>query len=185
MPVYVALLRAVNVAGKNMVGMSELRDLLKTLGFSDARSLLQSGNLVFGSDEKKGASLERLLENETAKRFDVAVDYFVRRADEWEKIEARNPFPDEAERDPGHLLVMFLKTAPAPKEVRALQAAIQGPEIVRADGKQLYAVYPEGIGRSKLTNSLIETKLGSRATGRNWNTVLKLAAALKGVRGRS
>ena len=87
---------------------------------------------------------------------------------------ARNPFAAEAKRDPGHLLVMFLKLAPEIKNVEALQAAIVGPEIVRADGAQLYAVYPDGVGRSRLTHGLIEKKLGTRGTGRNWNTVLKL-----------
>ena len=65
--------------------------------------------------------------------------------------------------------------------MQALQAAIQGPERIRADGKHLYVVYPAGIGRSKLTNSLIEKKLGTRSTGRNWNTVLKLSALASGA----
>jgi uncharacterized protein (DUF1697 family) len=69
-----------------------------------------------------------------------------------------------------------LKTSPSAKHVDSLQAAIRGPEIIRADGKQLYAVYPAGIGRSKLTAALIEQKLASKATARNWNTVVKLAA---------
>jgi uncharacterized protein (DUF1697 family) len=62
--------------------------------------------------------------------------------------------------------------------VEELQAAIRGPEMVRSVGRQLYVAYPEGIGRSRLTGSLIERRLGTRGTGRNWNTVVKLAAAL-------
>jgi len=60
--------------------------------------------------------------------------------------------------------------------VAALQAAIKGREVVRAKGRHAYIVYPDGIGRSRLTNVMIEKKLGTRGTGRNWNTVLKLAA---------
>jgi uncharacterized protein (DUF1697 family) len=176
MSIHIALLRGINVGGRNQVAMSDLRDLLGELGFAGARSLLQSGNLVFESDGRSGGSLERLLETETAKRLQVPVDYLVRDADEWQAIVARNPFPDEAERDPSHLLVVFLKTAPQTKDLKALQAAIKGPEVIRAQGKQLYAIYPAGIGRSKLTNPLIERKLGTRGTGRNWNTVVKLAA---------
>jgi uncharacterized protein (DUF1697 family) len=71
---------------------------------------------------------------------------------------------------------MCLKAAPSAKQVGELRAAIKGPEVIRADGKQLYIVYPAGQGHSKLTIALIEKKLGSRGTGRNWNTVLKLAA---------
>jgi uncharacterized protein (DUF1697 family) len=176
MSVHIALLRGINVGGHNKVGMSDLRDLFGELGLVGATSLLQSGNIVFQSDRLTGATLEHLLEEETAKRLKVSVEYLIRGATEWETIVARNPFPEEAKGDPGHLVVMFLKTAPSAKTVDTLQAAIQGPEVIRCDGRQLYIVYPAGIGRSKLTNALIEAKLGSRGTGRNWNTVIKLAA---------
>ncbi len=176
MPKFVALLRGINVGGHNLVAMSDLRDLLGDLGFVSAKPLLQSGNLVFTSDRGTGAGLERRLEKETAKRLSVSVDYVVRSAEEWEKIVARNPFPKQANDDPSHLLVMFLKTAPPVERVDALRASIRGPEVLRSDGKQLYVVYPDGVGRSKLTGTLIERKLGSRGTARNWNTVLKLAA---------
>ena len=74
---------------------------------------------------------------------------------------------------------MFLKDAPTAKQVTALQAAIAGREIVRAVSQQAYIVYPDGIGRSRVTNALIERNLGARGTGRNWNTVLKLAALMR------
>ena len=180
MTTHVALLRAVNVAGKNMVAMADLRGMLEELGLTDVKSLLQSGNLIFRSDRLAGSALESRLEAETAKRLKVSCDYFVRTAEEWAKVVAQNPFPDEAQRDPGHLVVMFLKTSASPKAIKTLEAAIQGPESVHARGKQLYVVYPAGIGRSKLTTALIEQKLGTRGTGRNWNTVLKLAALTKG-----
>jgi uncharacterized protein (DUF1697 family) len=176
---YVALLRAINVGGRNLVAMSDLRDLLEGLGFAGTKTLLQSGNLVFQSDRRTGAVLERLLEVETEKRFGIPVDYFARTAEEWEKVIARNPFPKEAKTDPGHLLVVFLKEAPEVKSVKALQSAIKGPEMVRSDGKHLYAVYPAGVGTSKLTNALIKRTLGTRGTGRNWNTILKLATLVR------
>jgi len=178
MPMHVALLRGINVGGHNQVAMSDLRNLLGKLGLADAKSLLQSGNLVFRSDRLTGEKLERLLETETTKRLDVTADYLVRTADEWRTIIAKNPFPAEAKRDPSHLLVMCLKSAPAKKGIQALKAAIRGPEIVRAVGRQLYLVYPAGIGRSKLTGVLIESKLNTRGTARNWNTVEKLAELL-------
>jgi uncharacterized protein (DUF1697 family) len=172
--VHIALLRAVNVGGRN-VAMSDLRGLVAELGFTDVRSLLQSGNLVFDSGRQTGAGLERLLESEATKRFDLDTDFFVRTAKEWTTMVARNPFPDEARRDPAHLLVMALKEAPDAKAVAALRAAITGREIVAAEGRHAYIVYPDGIGRSRLTIRVIESKLGTRGTGRNWNTVLKLA----------
>ena len=160
--------------------MSDLRDLLKQLGFADVQSLLQSGNLVFRSSSRTSSSLERLLETQSEKLLALKTDFLVRSAKEWKSAIARNPFPEAAERDPAHLVVMFLKEAPAAKNVKELQAAITGPELIRADGGQAYIVYPRGIGRSRLTNTLIEGKLGTRATGRNWNTVLKLGALAEG-----
>jgi len=179
MPVHIALLRGINVGGRNLVAMAALRELCGDLGFAGATTLLQSGNLVFQSARKADATLERLLERETAKRLGVAADYVVRSADEWEQVVARNPFPKQAKVDPGRLVVMFLKSAPRAGDVEALQESIKGREIIRADGKHLYIVYPDGIGRSKLTGTSIEKKLGTRGTARNWNTVLKLLVACR------
>jgi len=131
---YVALLRGINVGGHKPVAMSELRDLLAGLGFVDVRSLLQSGNLVLRGDARTGGRLERTLETEAAQRLGLETDCFVRTATEWKAVVSRNPFPTEAERDPAHLVVMFLKEPPKAKDVAALRAAITGPEIVRATG---------------------------------------------------
>jgi uncharacterized protein (DUF1697 family) len=91
-----------------------------------------------------------------------------------------NPFEDEAERDPGHLVVFVMRDAPSRDQVAALEGAIVGRERVRAKGKHAYLVYPDGIGRSRATSALIERKLGSSGTMRNWNTVLKLGALAHG-----
>ena len=167
--------------------MSDLRELVTELGFSDARTLLQSGNLVFRGDGRSSAALEQLLETEAGKRLGLQADFLVRSADEWKDVVARNPFPKEAERDPSHLVVMFLKSAVNQKSVSAAQAAIVGRETIRADRRQVYIVYPDGIGRSRVSNVFLEGKLGIRGTARNWNTVLKLAALADecGERGRS
>jgi len=179
MPTYVALLRGINVGGRNMVAMSDLRDLLGDLGFAGVTTILQSGNLVFSSDREAGAALERRLEKETAERLGVSASYFVRSAGELETTIARNPFPKEATGTPSHLLVVFLKTTPAAEDLDELRASIKGPETIGCRGKQLYVVYPDGIGRSKLTVTLIEGKLDSKGTARNWNTVQKLLARCK------
>ena len=183
MTIYLALLRGINVGGHKRVAMADLRELVTELGFVDARSLLQSGNLVFRGDGRTGAQLERALEAEAERRLALQTAFFVRTAEEWKAVVARNPFREQAERDPGRLLVMFLKDVPDAENVEALQTAITGPEVVRAEGRQAYIVYPSGIGRSRLTNALVEKVLGTRATGRNWNTVLKLDALANPVEG--
>lgn len=176
MPTYIALLRAVNVAGRNLVAMPELRELLERLGMTDVRSLLQSGNLIFETGGSSPDRLERMFEAATQKQFDLSVDYFVRTSGEWRQIVSRNPDPDESARDPGRHVVMLLKKHPEGANVQSLRDAAKGPETFHADGRQLYIAYPNGIGRSKLTTALIERKLNVRGTGRNWNTALKIAA---------
>jgi len=176
MTTHIALLRAVNVAGHQPVGMADLRALLGALGFTDVRSLLQTGNLVFRGGGRRGAALERWLEAEAARRLSLETDFFVRTAAEWSEAVARNPFPEAAARDPARLVVLALREAPGAARVDTLQASITGREQVRADGRHAYVVYPDGQGRSKVSLSRIEKALGTRGTARNWNTALKLAA---------
>ena len=180
MTTHIGLLRAVNLGPHNRVAMKELCALLTSLRLLEPRSLLQSGNVVFGSDEKSTAKLEGVLEAGLAKRLKVETDFFVRTAKEWQAIIAGNPFPKQAKDDPGHLILMCLKDAPEPAAVTALQQAIVGRETVRAGGRHAYIVYPDGVGASKLTIKLIEKHLATRGTGRNWNTVLKLGALTGG-----
>jgi len=179
MSIHVALLRAVNLAAHNRVAMRDLLELIGGLGLQDARSLLQSGNLVFRSDVRTTTQLERLLKDAAKSRLGLETDFFVRTAKEWDAIIAGNPFQREAEVGPNHLLVVFLKAAPDRAAVLALQNAITGREVVRVKGRHAYIVYPDGIGRSRLTSGLLEKKLGTRGTGRNWNTIVKLGALTK------
>jgi uncharacterized protein (DUF1697 family) len=176
MATHIGLLRAVNLPGHNKVSMRDLQLLLASVGMEDARTLLQSGNVVFRTAVSPSEKVERLLENAAAKRLGVSTDFFVRTAAEWKRIVSANPFRDEATRDPGHLLVMVLKDAPDPGAVAALQKAITGREIIRARGREAYITYPDGVGRSRLTTAMLERALATRGTARNWNTVLKLAA---------
>ncbi len=175
---FVALLRAVNVGGRRSVAMRALRDAASSAGFSDVRTVLQSGNLVFDA-AGPSAAIEQALEGAIPSHVGLEVDCFVRSDREWEALVRGNPFPAEARTDPGRLVVMCVKAAPDANAVRTLSAAITGPERLRAIGRQLYIVYPDGIGRSRLTGALIERVLGTRGTARNWNTVLKVAAMVR------
>ena len=173
---HIALLRAVNLGPHNKVSMAGLRELAAGLGWKNPQTLLQSGNLVFEAGTQTTAALEQLLERATATQLEVETDVFVRTAREWRDVIDANPFPKEAVNDPGHLMVMALKAAPTRVAVTALQGAIKGRELVRAEGRHAYLVYPDGIGPSKLTIKILEKALGTRGTARNWNTVLKLGA---------
>jgi uncharacterized protein (DUF1697 family) len=179
MATYIALLRGINVGGNKKVSMSALKTLAEDLGLREPRTLLQSGNLVFESDARSASALESTLEAAVAEKLDVRCDFCLRNAKEWRAIVKANPFERETKEDPSHALVMVLKSAPAAATVKALEEAIVGPERVHLNGRELYLCYPDGMGRSKLTNTLIERKLGTRGTARNWNTVLKLAEMIE------
>ena len=180
MPTHIALLRGINVGGKTSVPMAALRAMLTDLGFADAKTLLQSGNAVFTGKGKTATALERMLEAEAEQRFGWHIDFFVRSASDWRDIIAANPFAAEAKRDPGHLVVVCFKDKPNTATAKALQTAIKGRETFRIAGRHAYVVYPDGIGRSKFTLGLIEKTLDTRGTGRNWNTLLKLAELMEG-----
>jgi uncharacterized protein (DUF1697 family) len=167
----IALLRAINVGGRNSVKMADLKVLMEGLGLTDVRTLLQSGNAVF-----EGKTTEPALEAALKKKTGVEADFVLRTPTDWKKLIAGNPFKQQAKDDPGHLVAFCMKAAPKPADVKALQEAIKGREQVAAKGNNAYIWYPDGIGNSKLTVAIIEKKLNTRGTGRNWNTVLKLAA---------
>ena len=171
---YVGVLRAINLGSHNRIAMADLRAMCGKLGLEDAKTLVLSGNVVFKSTIASAKQVEQMLEAASTKQLGVTTDYFVRTAKEWQGIIDANPFPKEAKSDPGHLLMMCLRDAPSPAQVKALQAAITGREVVKAKGKHAYFVYPDGVGRSKLTIQKIEKALGTRGTARNLNTVLKL-----------
>ena len=171
----IALLRAVNLPSHQTLRMAQLREFFDAIGYPDAQTLLQSGNVVFQSADPP-TRLEARLEGEAAKRLDLHTEFFVRSLADLETAIAANPLGDMARDDPGHLVVLFLKAAPARERLAALRAAIKGRETVHAVGTHAYVAYPDGIGDSKLTMAVIERHLGTRGTGRNWNTVQKLAA---------
>ena len=172
-----ALLRAVNVGGRSLA-MAELRTMLTAMGCSDVQTILQSGNAVFVAPPKRAATIGAVIENAIHARFAVQSDVFIRSAADIASVIAANPYPREARDDPARLVVFFLAAPPAPAEVAAAEAAIVGRETLRAIGTHLYVRYPDGQGSSKLTNAVLERKLGVRGTARNWNTVLRIASAL-------
>lgn len=171
----VAFLRAVNVGGTGKVAMAELRALAGEVGLADAKTLLQSGNLVFDAGARSPATLEKLLAREIAARLGVKTDVMVRTGRELKAAMERNPFAKEAKSEPGRLHVHILKTPATAAAVDSLSRAIKGREIVKGMGGEIFLYYPDGAGRSKLTNAVIERHLGARGTSRNWNTIGKLA----------
>lgn len=164
MAVYIALLRAVNVGGTSSLPMAELKAICEGLGFSDVKTYIQSGNVLFRSDEAEKA-VEEKLDNALGKTLGKRPGVMVRSRKELDGIIAHAPFP---KAKPNFLLVYFLPEA-APKDALDKMVAPDGEEAKLA-GREIYVHYPIGSGRSKL--KLPALKAG---TSRNLNTVRKLA----------
>jgi uncharacterized protein (DUF1697 family) len=180
MPGYAAFLRGINVGGRKTVPMQALKTLFEELGFAGVRTHLNSGNVVFASDERRRGTLAENIEAAIERRFGFRPAVMLRDARMLRTIVEENPFRTMAENDPSHLLVMLLARPAETDAASRLAAIYQGPEEFEPRGENVYLVYPDGIGRSKLTNPLLERHFGT-GTARNWNTLRKLLALAETV----
>ena len=179
MTVFVALLRGINVGGNKSIRMAELKALLEGLGLENVKTLLNSGNVVFTASKGSGA-LTKELEDAVEKEFGFRPTIVLRTKARLKKILDANPFPDMAKDDPSHLLVMTLAKEAKTGAKASLAKAYSGPEEIEIKGENVYVSYPNGIGKSKLTNALLEKHVGV-GTARNWNTLTKLVALAEGM----
>lgn len=175
---FVSLFRGINVGGR-VVKMDALKALHEALGLKDVLTYIQSGNVVFTCDDRDAAQLQQQIEDAFAQQFGCRSAVMVRSAADLQEIMEKSPFQDQTDKAPNWIVVMFLAAQPEDETLEALQATYHGPEEIVLVGKELYLYYPDGIGRSKLTNSLIEKKLKTAGTARNWNTVLQLQKMLQ------
>ncbi|MGH9731305.1 MAG: DUF1697 domain-containing protein, partial [Candidatus Acidiferrales bacterium] len=151
MGVMISMLRGVNVGGHNMIKMEELRKVYESLKLRDCQTYVQSGNVVFRTDERDLAALRERIEKKIEMRFGFRPDVIVRTAGELRDVIARNPFAGRRGVEPGKLLVTFLASEPS-KEARAKELAMKfEPEELRLSGRELYIYFPMGMGKTKLS----------------------------------
>lgn len=175
---YVALFRGINIGGNKQVRMDELKMMLVSLGFRDVATYIQSGNVVFSAEEADKTNIERHIEEAFAQRFGFSSSVIVRNARELEECIANNPFQHDATKEAKWVLVVFLLSRPEDGALNILRETYAGREEFFLLGQELFIYYTEGVGRSKLTLPLIEKRLKTTGTGRNWNTVLQLQKML-------
>lgn len=172
-----ALLRGINVGGKNKLPMTDLRDLFAQAGCRDVRTYIQSGNVIFNADSATVASLPGLISTQIAERFGYRVPLVLRTAEEMGDVIRHNPFiAAGAAEDALHAL--FLAESPDARRVAALDPDRSPPDTFVARGQEIYLLLPNGAGRTKLTNGYFDTKLATISTGRNWRTVTTLFALM-------
>lgn len=171
----VFLLRGVNVGGHRRVPMAELRAVAASVGLTDPRTYLASGNLVAAHVGDVRVAADRLAEALTD-AFGFALDVIARDAAAWARYAMDAPFP---EVDAANRVLLYLPRDPAPAgAVAALTARLAPGERAVATTDGVWVFHADGAGRSKLTPAAIDAAFGSPATGRNARTVAALAGLL-------
>ncbi|MGI8992593.1 MAG: DUF1697 domain-containing protein [Bryobacteraceae bacterium] len=172
--VVISLLRGVNVGGHNQIKMDSLRDLFESLGLRDARTHVQSGNVIFRTEKRDLVRLTGRIEDGIERNFGFRPRVIARTVPKLRDVVARNPFAGRQGIEPSKLLVIFLAEEPSEalrEKIRAIKAE---PEELQIENREFYIYFPNGMARPKLSPALIEKTLKIAGTGRNWNSVTKL-----------
>ena len=184
MTIYSALLRGINVGGKNIIKMVELKQVFEGIGLCEVKTYIQSGNVLFKSNEAE-ETLRKKIEQEIEASFRLPVTVVMRTASELEQIIENCPFSKEdvaeaeSSSDAVCQYVALLTHAPLQEKIENLNAYQNKSEQYRIIGRDVFLLFHHSIQNSKLANNLY--KLGVSATVRNWKTISKLTALAKTI----
>lgn len=172
---YIALLRGINVSGRNIIKMAELRDMMDHLGIPDSTTYIQSGNIVFNSTEVDTEQLERDLVSGISTRFGYTVPVLVLSSTELKASLEQCPFTDDGESKPVGVYITFMSDIPRENTPKGLIESAAASEQWSIKDRFFYLNCPSGYGKTKITNEYVEKSLGIRSTTRNIRTVRKLS----------
>ena len=172
---YISILRGINVGGNRKILMADLKNLYEKLGFQNVQTYIQSGNVIFDSDQKESnTDLEQKIQQTISETFGFDVPVIVRTAEEMAESIANNPFWKGKGAYIDRLHLTFLKEMPTPEKLEKIKTMAFPPDKYEIIGKEIFIFCSAGYSDSKLTNQFFESKLGTTATTRNWKTVIKL-----------
>ena len=171
MPIFIALLRGINVSGKNVIKMDTLRECFGQLGFTGIRTYIQSGNVVFDNAHASVTDVRKTIEQAILSEFGFAVPILLRTSKQVAEIVKGNPFLKQPTIDTSKLHITFLSDHPPRNALALLRPLVGTSEQLYIIGKEIYLYCPAGYGNTKLSNAAIEKKLSIVATTRNWKTV--------------
>lgn len=170
---YLALLRGINVGGKNKIPMTGLIELFGEAGCRDVQTYIQSGNVIFSADPDLAATLPGAIAARIAERFGCRVPVVLRTAAQLGEVVCNNPFLAEGTAIET-LHVLFLAEQAAAHSIAELDPDRSPPDAFSVRGREVYLRLPNGAGRTRLTNDYFDAKLATVSTGRNWRTVTTL-----------
>jgi uncharacterized protein (DUF1697 family) len=170
---YVALLRGINVGGKNKLAMKDLAATFVDAGCREVKTYIQSGNVVYTVPAGVARKAPGLVSERIAQRFGLEVPIVTRTAGELAAVAKCNPFCVDG-ADPSILQVLFLAELPDPGKAKSLDPGRSPPDSMILRGREIYLRCPNGFARTRFTNDYFDTRLATISTGRNWRTVLTL-----------
>ena len=176
--IYIALLRGINVGGNKRIKMADLKKLFESLGLEKVKTYIQSGNVLFESEEEAEV-LGHKIETGIKKEFGFSVTVVLRTASELEQIIKNCPFQSDSLPEGESVQVAFLEGAPTEEGINYLQNYDRKPDEYQIIGNDVYLYFHQSILDSKLAKQL--PKLGVQATVRNWKTVIKLSSLVKEI----
>jgi uncharacterized protein (DUF1697 family) len=179
MPVYIAMLRGINIGPHKRMKMDKLRVSFEGLGFQSVKTYIQSGNVAFKAGKISATGLSNRIEERLLADFGFSVSVISRTLEEMKKTIAGNPLLKEKGVDPSKLHIAFLSEAPAAGAIEKLQALTALPDRARFVDKDLYLYFPNGVSGSSLWKHPLDRVLAVPVTMRNWNTVNQLYAMAK------
>ena len=169
----IALLRGVNVGGKNRIAMQDLAAMFEAAGCTDVRTYIQSGNVVFSVSAARAKGVRPAVERALSAKLGNAITVVLRTRAEWNAAIEANPHlvPNA---DLKQIYVAFMADKPSSAQIAALDPNRSKPDEFIVHGREIYLRFPAGLGQSKLTNDYFDRTLKTVVTVRNWNTVLAL-----------
>lgn len=174
MATYISLLRGINVSGQKMIKMDALKEMYNDLHFTNVRTYIQSGNVIFEEVHSNQIDLEQKIANELLLKFGFVIPVIVLNAVELKAIVEQNPFVSDEAKDISHLHVTLLSSIPEQIDYTMISQKKATDEEFAITEKAVYLYCPDGYGRTKLTNTFFENKLKVGATTRNWKTTIEL-----------
>lgn len=177
MAAYVALLYSIILGKGRRLVMAELKALAAELGLGSPRTVVATGNLVFDAPPTDPRDLEARLEAAFAGRFGRHIDIIVHGADDFRRIVASNPFPEESVADPAHVIAQVTRVPARPEVAGQLAPFAADDERVAVAGGILWLWLPHGVAKSRLAAAVTPKRVGI-GTARNWNTMRRIAALL-------
>lgn len=171
---FITMLRGVNMTGHNTIKMTRLADMFRQLGYADAETYIQSGNIVFSCQNRNIDYVSSEIRKAILSEFNLNIAVITRTSDEMRKIILANPYLQEPNFDPSKMAVLFLETKPSEEQILKVADIDYPPDKFQIKGCEIYIYCPNGFGKTKLYTNFFEAKMKVIGTARNWNTVNKL-----------